>query len=281
MECSICLDVINGPTNIVVTNCGHSFHCLCLMTNIAHMRHNSLKCPNCREPLSNTYQPTVQEMTLAELDDESDTEFDEEEEEEIIHVNPPAPQLNIQFHPPALPDLPDSPLEPERVIHRNIDGINRYIDEDDYVYDINTLECIGLMYNAETFNDNMHAIADVQPLINFIIVDTFYTTPNPNVESIHNVEPIPVPVVVEKIADTEYYMDESYRLYSMNTRAFVGYANVYEGSIEYNIGHQDGVQILEHYVIVEDFNDDNDDDEIFDDNPLYVEAHPLFRYYLN
>lgn len=252
MECSICLDIINGPTNIVVTNCGHSFHCLCLMTNISHMRHNSLKCPNCREPLLNTYQPIVQEMSLAELDDESETEIDEEE---VIHVNP---QANIQV--------------PLPVIIRSINGINRYIDEDDYVYDVNTLECIGIMYNAETLNDNMHGIADVQPLINFIIVDTFYTMPNPNVDSIHNVDPIPVPVVVEKIADTEYYMDESYRLYNMNTRAFVGYANVYEGSIEYNIGHQDGVQILEHYVIVEDFNDDNEIPTMFN-SPLYREAY--------
>ena len=45
--CPICLnDIILGEyKNLVITECGHTFHCSCLMTNISH---NGFDCPYCR-----------------------------------------------------------------------------------------------------------------------------------------------------------------------------------------------------------------------------------------
>ena len=45
VDCPICMEVIETTKNIVVTECGHTFHCSCLMTNVAH---NGFSCPYCR-----------------------------------------------------------------------------------------------------------------------------------------------------------------------------------------------------------------------------------------
>jgi hypothetical protein len=66
-ECPICMDAIDGLCNKVVTECGHAFHCSCLMQNAAH---NGFGCPYCRT--------TMAETPAAEEDDEDD--YSEEEE---------------------------------------------------------------------------------------------------------------------------------------------------------------------------------------------------------
>ena len=43
--CPICLSDIEGVSNIVTTECGHSFHCSCLMQ---HALVNGFSCPCCR-----------------------------------------------------------------------------------------------------------------------------------------------------------------------------------------------------------------------------------------
>ena len=45
VECPICMESIEGLCNRVVTECGHAFHCACLMQNAAH---NGFGCPYCR-----------------------------------------------------------------------------------------------------------------------------------------------------------------------------------------------------------------------------------------
>lgn len=45
MECSICMDAIEGNTNISTTACGHTFHHQCLYN--WHRRHTN--CPLCRK----------------------------------------------------------------------------------------------------------------------------------------------------------------------------------------------------------------------------------------
>lgn len=45
MECSICMDAIQGDKNISTTACGHTFHHQCLYT--WHRRHTN--CPLCRK----------------------------------------------------------------------------------------------------------------------------------------------------------------------------------------------------------------------------------------
>jgi hypothetical protein len=47
--CPICFDEIQGATNIVVTDCGHSFHCNCLMMNASR---NGFSCPCCRSNMN-------------------------------------------------------------------------------------------------------------------------------------------------------------------------------------------------------------------------------------
>ena len=48
-ECPICMEVIVTSKNIVVTECGHTFHCSCLMANVAH---NGFSCPYCRTAMA-------------------------------------------------------------------------------------------------------------------------------------------------------------------------------------------------------------------------------------
>jgi hypothetical protein len=43
------MEVIETTKNIVVTECGHTFHCSCLMANVAH---NGFSCPYCRTAMA-------------------------------------------------------------------------------------------------------------------------------------------------------------------------------------------------------------------------------------
>ena len=63
VECPICYDEIDVLKNCVTTECGHQFHCSCLMKNSAT---NGFSCPMCRSVMAE------------ELDSESDEDEDEE-----------------------------------------------------------------------------------------------------------------------------------------------------------------------------------------------------------
>jgi hypothetical protein len=71
-ECPICMDTIEGLCNRVVTECGHAFHCSCLMQNAAH---NGFGCPYCRTKMAE--EPEEEEDGEDEEDDEV-TVFDED-----------------------------------------------------------------------------------------------------------------------------------------------------------------------------------------------------------
>ena len=80
-ECSICLEAIESNINKVITECGHAFHCSCIMTNIIH---NGFNCPNCRAKMAE--EPSDEETE----DDNSrpwsgtdDMSFFEDEDREI------------------------------------------------------------------------------------------------------------------------------------------------------------------------------------------------------
>jgi hypothetical protein len=60
IECPICMDPIDGNKNSVVTECGHKFHCSCLMKNSCH---NGFDCPMCRSAM-------VEDMEEEEEDDD-------------------------------------------------------------------------------------------------------------------------------------------------------------------------------------------------------------------
>jgi hypothetical protein len=73
-ECPICMDSIEGLCNRVVTECGHAFHCSCLMQNAAH---NGFGCPYCRTKMADEPE---EEGDEDEDDDsvEDDTVFEED-----------------------------------------------------------------------------------------------------------------------------------------------------------------------------------------------------------
>jgi hypothetical protein len=85
-ECSICLENIVGVSNKVVTDCGHTFHCKCLMKNITF---NGFGCPYCRNAMaeydgnySDSDDEDVEDEDDEEEEDEEDIEDEEDEEDE-------------------------------------------------------------------------------------------------------------------------------------------------------------------------------------------------------
>ena len=67
MECPICFDEIVGNINIITTECGHTFHCKCLMHNASV---NGFGCPMCRQ------------VMVEEGKEEDDSDSDEEDGED-------------------------------------------------------------------------------------------------------------------------------------------------------------------------------------------------------
>jgi hypothetical protein len=63
-DCPICMDVIDVNKNCITTECGHSFHASCLMTNVSR---NGFGCPYCR-------------TAMAQEPEESDSNSDEASE---------------------------------------------------------------------------------------------------------------------------------------------------------------------------------------------------------
>ena len=53
ITCPICLDNIDLTRNIVTTECGHTFHCSCLMRNVLQ---NGFNCPYCRQIMTEENQ---------------------------------------------------------------------------------------------------------------------------------------------------------------------------------------------------------------------------------
>jgi hypothetical protein len=72
LVCCICLDDIISNKNITTTECGHTFHCRCLMQNTAH---NGYDCPYCRTVMAEI--PNADDET--DYDDESIYDSDDDE----------------------------------------------------------------------------------------------------------------------------------------------------------------------------------------------------------
>ena len=68
LECPICMDSIEGFTNRVVTECGHAFHCSCLMQNASH---NGFGCPYCRTKMADEQEEEDDEEDYESIEDES------------------------------------------------------------------------------------------------------------------------------------------------------------------------------------------------------------------
>jgi hypothetical protein len=80
VECPICFEVVDLSINYVKTQCGHVFHCMCLMD---HTGHNGYGCPLCRGRM----------VTIPEDDDE-----DEDDDEEYELYDDDALESFRMFH---------------------------------------------------------------------------------------------------------------------------------------------------------------------------------------
>ena len=86
-NCAICIKPVQDSTNIIVAECGHTFHCLCLMTNVA------VGCPHCQASEDDDdegFTPifrfrrflNADAVEDADNDDDADADNDEAEAEE-------------------------------------------------------------------------------------------------------------------------------------------------------------------------------------------------------
>ena len=71
-ECPICMDVIDVTKNCVTTECGHKFHCSCLMQNAAH---NGFGCPFCRTAMAEEPNEEDDEDQWSDVSDEDENEI--------------------------------------------------------------------------------------------------------------------------------------------------------------------------------------------------------------
>ena len=94
-ECSICLENIIGVSNKVVTDCGHTFHCKCIMTNISF---NGFSCPFCRNVMADLQEYSdsdsdsglgshLNTIISTEEDDEEDDDDEDEDEDDYSDDN--------------------------------------------------------------------------------------------------------------------------------------------------------------------------------------------------
>ena len=112
-ECPICMDAIDASKNSVVTDCGHSFHCSCLMKNAAH---NGFGCPYCRT--------TMAEEPLVEDEDEYEDDVFSEDEENTEISDYALTSFRMFQQQIEGQELEDEPEEPEEESDEDTDYDN-------------------------------------------------------------------------------------------------------------------------------------------------------------
>lgn len=102
IECPICYDEIDPQKNCVTTECGHQFHCKCLMQNSAT---NGFSCPMCRSIMAEELE-----------DSDSEGEYEENEVEEAGEIDDNALTSFRMFHQQLAGDeVEEEPLEEDEV----------------------------------------------------------------------------------------------------------------------------------------------------------------------
>jgi len=71
IECPICYDEIDIKKNCITTECGHTFHCKCLLQNAAT---NGFACPMCRSTMATEPDVSDDEDEYEEYSDDEDEE---------------------------------------------------------------------------------------------------------------------------------------------------------------------------------------------------------------
>lgn len=77
IECVICYEAIEGK-NCVTTECGHQYHCTCLMK---HVSANTFDCPMCRSCMGGADMKPVED---SDSEDDSDDDWDDEVEVRLL-----------------------------------------------------------------------------------------------------------------------------------------------------------------------------------------------------
>jgi hypothetical protein len=102
IECPICYEEIEPLKNCVTTECGHQFHCKCLMQNSAT---NGFSCPMCRSIMA-------EELEDSDSDNEDEGEYEEDEYEEAGEIDDNALTSFRMFHQQLAGDeVEEEPLE--------------------------------------------------------------------------------------------------------------------------------------------------------------------------
>jgi hypothetical protein len=82
------MDAIDGVNNRVVTECGHAFHCSCLMKNAVH---NGFGCPYCRTKMAEEIEEDDDSdddtYVSYDTDDEEEDEEDDDEDDDDDLMN--------------------------------------------------------------------------------------------------------------------------------------------------------------------------------------------------
>ncbi len=128
VECPICMDPIETSINCVTTECGHMFHCKCLMQNSVH---NGFNCPYCRNPLAE--KPThehdddcsyISDFTETIFDDDALTSFrmfhQRINEEEIEDEPEPDDNLEVFTNHDSESEYPTAEYVASKLLERGI-----------------------------------------------------------------------------------------------------------------------------------------------------------------
>ena len=78
-ECPICLEEIVGLKNRVTTDCGHTFHCRCLLNNAAH---NGFGCPFCRAELADEVEDSDDDEDEYDSDEDGPARYEDDSSDE-------------------------------------------------------------------------------------------------------------------------------------------------------------------------------------------------------
>jgi hypothetical protein len=142
IECPICLSEIEGNNNKVTTECGHTFHCKCLMTNVAH---NGFACPYCRSVMIDD----VYDSEDDEDEDEDENREDDEDEDEDEEVDDDSVSV-------AGPGLESHLLRGMRWMFQRVNNENDYNDDDESVWETDSEASEETGATEADYNDNLN-----------------------------------------------------------------------------------------------------------------------------
>ena len=193
-ECPICLDNVEEFCNKVITECGHLFHCSCLMKNV---NHNGFKCPCCRTKMADESDESIDESfeEIIEFDENVLTSFrmfhqqinGEEPEQEPVVVE----EVEVEEVEEEVEEVkPDATYVSQKLIERGItfeDLIKNilYQEHNNDAYELRSAEVYG-QFRAVISQFNRRP-----PSLIPIPISTILSLPIPPIPSSNASPPLP------------------------------------------------------------------------------------------